>query len=445
MDLLSKMRTAVEPNSSWRNAISNEIEMRSTATTEVVRTSPPEAPAAVRELMEEREAGWTTISGMQHQWSQPPQRGAGDVLAAYVLSPMVRACVQRVVQAFSRVQFYVRENGGDENYDHDSIALMHGYNRRLIGSQGRRLEQTYLDVCGECITLIHPGAKPGEIELWPVPPTWVTISTRKGERIYQVQINGHQYEYEEHEVLHRWEVDLLNPYGRGKGGAVSVADEIETDEYASRHTKGYFFNSTVPEFIAVIRGAKEAEAKRLKEHYVQKHQGWDKTWQPMFTHLDLDIKELTRKLGDERVEEIRKFAMDVVRWMYGVPPEIIGMVENSNRATIREAREIMGEFVTDPRCQSYQELWQHQIIGPKQKGVKVGYDSPIPKIFGRRDEIMAKNPYHFTRNEFRREAGLKDVADGDIYVVPVNIDVRPAQRSLADCGSKTPLYLVGSE
>lgn len=424
MGLLAKI--GLEPNSGWRRETSVEVRGNVMPRDEV--GPPPQAPVEVRE--------WMGASGFRHNWMVPPSRGTDDILAAYVLSPMVRACVQRVVQSYARVKYFVRVRG-EEDYRHPVIRKMNAYNPRLIGSQGRRLEQTYLEVCGESITLIHPDGR-GDIELWPVPPTWVTMSSKAGRRIYEVNINGRQYEYEDHEVLHRWETDLLNPYGRGRGGALGVADEVEVDEYASRHTKGYFFNSTVPEFIATIKGADEAQARKLKQDYLNKHQGWDKAWQPMFTPYDLDIKELTRKLGDERVEEIRKFNMDVVRWMYGVPPEIVGMVENSNRATIREAKEIMGEFVTDPRCQYYGEVWQH-VIAPE---VDLGYESPIPKIFGRRDEIMRGTSWNFTRNEFRREAGLKDVPDGDVYVVPVNMAESAASRSLKDCGAETPIRLV---
>ena len=354
---------------------------------------------------------------------------------------MFRAVVQRVVQAYARVPFYTPGRNGERNYDSPVIKLMNNYNPRLVGSQGRRLEQTYLEVIGESFSVIFPSAGELRMELYPVSPTWVTVESKAGNPCYCIRMGGKDYEFEDGEVLHRKEIDLLNPYGRGKGGGYAVADEIESDEYASKFAKNYFYNSSVPEFIATIKEATPLQAREFEQKFRAKHQGFKKAWDPSFTSFDLEIHELTRKLGDERIDELRKYWSDVVRWLYGVPPEIIGMVEDSNRATIQEARQIMGEFVTDPRCQYYQETWQ-QMVAPSFGNERIEYDSPIPRVFDRRDEIMSRHPYHFTRNEIRREGGFDEVRDGDVYATPVNIATPQAKRTIEDAGSKTSFKLI---
>lgn len=427
MSLLRTIAELADPSRKWqRIAREQDVQTPASAMVQTRAVSPSDAFS-----------GPATHS---HQWRQPPARGSADLLAAYVVSPPFRSVVQRVVQAYARVPFFVDAGNDRQDYDHPAIKLMNSYNRRLVGSQGRRLEQTYLEVVGESITVLFPVAGPQRLEMYPVSPTWVTIESRAGEPVYIVRMNGREYEFAEHEVLHRRELDLSNPYGRGKGGGYAVADEIESDEYAAKFSKSYFYNSSVPEFIATIKDATPQQALDLQAKFDAKHKGFRKGWQPHFTSHELSIHELTRKLGDERIDEMRKYWADVVRWLYGIPPEILGVVENSNRATIQEARQIMGEFVTDPRCQYFQETWQ-QLIAPSFGNPKISYVSPIPKIFDRRDEIMSRHPYHFTRNEIRREGGFSEVRDGDVYATPVNIAATPAERTLSDAGSRTPFKL----
>lgn len=432
MGILESVADALDPGRKWaRRAEQTEDSGQERAI--VPGSAFPVAPTT---------AGPNSIQ--RSTWKQPPQRGTADLLAAFSASPPFRAVVDRVVQAFARVPFYVHTEPDQKDYKNEPILqLMQNYNPQIVGAKGRRLEQTYLEVTGEVFTIIMPTRHEKLIDLYPVPPTWVTVESKAGRPHFCVNINGHQHEFEQHEVLHRKVLELNNPYGRGRGGGWTVADEIEADEYVQKHAKSYFYNSTTPEFIAQIKGS-EKQRRQMEDAFMRKHRGFQKSWQPHFTNAEIEITELTRKLGDERIEDLRRYWADVIRWVYGIPPEIIGMVDNSNRATIQEARQIMGEFVTDPRCVDYQDDWLYH-IAPIFGSPDLRYDSPIPRTFDRRDEIMSRHPYAFTRNEIRREAGFDEVPDGDEYPVPTNIESQPAQRSFAEAGHKTAFRLIDCE
>jgi phage portal protein BeeE len=378
-------------------------------------------------------------------WRQPPRRGDWSLLEAYVASPALRSVVQRVSRAFGSQAWYVHQGSGpmEGNYNAPICSLIKNYNPRLYGRQGRELEQLYLDVCGEYIAVVLPAPEAATgVHIYPVPPTWVTVETLAGEPEYWIQRPGRApWSFPGHQIIHRREIDLVDPYGRGRGGARALADEIEIDEYASKYAKSYYFNSTSPEFIATVKNASPTQVKALRDQYLQRHRGFFSSWQPAFVPFELDIHTLTERIGDQGIEDIRRYTSDVIRWLYGVPPEIIGVVDSSNRATIQEAQQIMGLYVVDPRLDDYRESVLHY-FGPAFGDPDLRYVSSVPKIFDRRDEIMSRHAYHFTRNEVRQEAGFAAVEDGDVYALPVNLEVDQAQRTLSTAGPRTRFRII---
>ena len=360
---------------------------------------------------------------LQSQWREAPVRGSLELLAAYVHSPPFRAVVSRIANSFGDVEYYERTPVRVPNNPmHPLCQLINNYNPKLIGAHGRMLELLYLDVLGESITIKIPVSGPKKYNLDPVPPTWVQIAhdDKLGTQ-YLIQIPGRgEYRFTPDQIVHRRDLNLLNPYGRGGGAGLSVADEIESAEYASKWAKGYFLNGTKPEYIMSVMGATEPQAAQIKQSIREKHQGFEKAWTPFITSADVKIHELTRKIGDERIVELQKNWQNIIRWVYGVPPEVIGDVDNSNRATAQEAEQLMGKFVTGPRARDYKDSMMAH-FSEDFGGVLLGYDHPAPRSFDRADEIKSRHSWCFTRNEVRESAGMDAVPDGDVYAVPANL------------------------
>lgn len=376
-------------------------------------------------------------------WKAPPIRGSRDLLAAYGASAPFRAIVSRVLDSFAAIPFWVGETAQDKDFKHPAIRLLNRYNPDMIGRHGRKLEQLYLDIPGDAISIIAPVADEKKIDIFPVPPTWVTIDTVKGRLKYIVQIGRSKYAFDQSEVFHQRDIDPENPYGRGKGAGFAAADEIQADEYIAKHVVSYYYNSSRPEFIGVLKGASDKQLKSFQDDFDARHRGFRKHWSPVWFNTDVDLHQLTSKLGDERIESLRSHHLEILEWLYGVPPEVFGRVTDSNRATAQESRQIMGEYVLDPRAAARKEFWQ-VVVDDLFDGAPVNYDSPIPRLFDRRDQIMEKHPWHFTRNEIRREAGYGDVADGDVYMIPNNLTETSAERTISEAGNRSVvLRLIG--
>ena len=97
----------------------------------------------------------------------------------------------------------------------------------------------------------------------------------------------------------------------------------------------------------------------------------------------------------------------------------------------------MGKFVIEPRVRDYRETWQI-LMAPHFGNPILRNNEVAPRAFDRRDEIMSRHSYDFTRNEVRREAGFDPVADGDVYLVPTNLAPETAKRAFIDKSRAVP-------
>ena len=421
------------------------------AATEPPRASapPPPAPApqearGLNEILMEMPAPASAASPLEGrglQWQQPPRRGISAMLVALYSSPPLVSCVELIAKCESIVPWYV---GTLEEQDrqHPAIALRRDMNPKLRGVQGRKSWVRHLVTTGEAIGFMLPSKRPGRLwELYPVPPHWATQDGSD----YRIRLAGEEFVFPAERVIHQKIADPLDLYGRGRGPGYALADEVEAYEYTSKHVKTYFYNSACPEAILSSPKTGGPALKQAKKDFDEKHRGFQNHWSMAWLNIPVELHELTRSLGADRVEEMRKTWFDIFRFVYHIPPEIIGNSEDSNRATVKESQQFMGVYVTDPLEFELLEFWQLDVCNRFFDGAELQYVSPIPKVFDRRDEIMSRHPYSFRVNEIRQEAGFAPVKDGDQYPVPSSIAMLEAQRTLRELRADEPILRLVEE
>lgn len=378
--------------------------------------------------------------GMQRVgWQEPPRRGSAEMLAALYSSPPLMSVVGLITKMAAKVSYYTGTLE-EPSYTHRGVQLLRNFNPQLKGVAGRKLAFTYKITNGELIAPMLPSEQPGkDWDIYPVPPSSVIIDSGRRGRVYRVRLGGQEYTFPATQVLHWREPNPLNPYGRGMGPGWVLGDEVEAYEYASKHVKAYFYNSASPEMIFSVKGASPEVLAKAKQDFSDKHRGFRKHWQPVWLNAEVDVKELTRRLGQDRVEELRTHWVDIFRFVYHVPPELLGDQRYSKWATIKESLQLFGVIVTDPLCAEFGEFWQLEVMDARYDGELLHYESPIPKVFDRRDEIMSRHPYAFLRNEIRQEAGFAPREDGNTYPVPSNIVMAQSERMLRDARTHEPI------
>lgn len=381
------------------------------------------------------------------RWKQaPPRRGSRELIQAYKEMPWLAtivdtaadsvgaACwkvVRRVKNGRSVKDFSLRSapmesrwrrlNGLadagelEEQLDHPLLQLLTDPNDYFTAPQFWSLVDKYLDLVGEAfLAMERVGKVP--VGLWAIPAHAVTrlpdLSKPKNERTYTVNMGGMVADVAGDAVIHLRHLDPDDPLGRGIGRAFALGDELDSDEYVARFVKNSFFNSMVPPFIAGIKGAGDTAkgaAERFKEELTRKHGGPDNAGKLMITNGEVTIARLDTTFKDLALVEVRKFLMDFVRMVYRVPPEIVGDITSSNKATSYAALEHFAKQVTVPRLEFLRAALQKWLLPLfDSTGADIlDFESPVPADREHQIRVMGTMPEAFSFDEWRAAGGFK--------------------------------------
>jgi hypothetical protein len=311
------------------------------------------------------------------------------------------------------------------------------------------MSQLSLDLSGEMFWVLEYGPAGVPISYWPIPPQWVAATphriyssaelrqiSRSREKPELTPENAYSIVFRTGPVLFgQWEViwskdpNPLDPYGRGSGIGMTLGDEIETDEYAAKFLKSFFLNSARPELIIGVEGASKPVLDEAAAQYNNQFgRFWNsaKTW---WHSGKVTVQELTGKIRDMQMVELRKAQRDVVGITYGVPPEMRGITENANRATITVADYIYQSQVVVPRLELLRSELQAKLIPLYDDRYVLDYVSPIPEDKELQLEFLKASSHSATRGEWRRAAGLVDRGEGDnVHHTPTGLVESSAPR-----------------
>lgn len=386
--------------------------------------------------------------------SSAPKRGTVELLAAYRDSPWLRAVVKRISTTVAAIQFQVGVSVSQERKtlhnkalqrapvsermhlipkaidegsfqpieDHPLLDLLSDGNPYMLGQQVRALMQTYLELKGESYTILQRNLAGKPSSLWPVPPNWVRQLPTSSAPAYQVMVGSTPMMFPERDVLAIRDPDPANPYVRGSGAAESLGDELDTDEYASEFLKAFFYNGAVPDGVIAIEGLRPEDVPKVKAEWLAEQRGPRKSHQLKFTNGKVSAQMLGHTFKDMEVVELRRFYRDIVVEVFGVPPEAVGIIENSNRATIDAAMTILAMLVTVPRAQLICDYIQAKLVPEFDDRLVVWFKSPVPDDKAAQLEAAKAAPWALTRGEWRKQQGMPDRGDiDDVHMTPIGL------------------------
>jgi len=412
-------------------------------------------------------------------FGQPPPRGSRELLIAYKRLPWLRAALSRIANAVAstdwelfqlvpstRNERFIRQkqergltfrpspwddalpkmqkkivrSSGDtrqkllrlakqlgnlvEVEDHPFLDFLHGGNPVIEGRTSRLITQVYLDLVGDAYWVLErdPAGRP--MEYWPIPTTWVVERPTSRRPVYRVGYRGWEVEIPYTEVLWMRDPDPENPYGIGTGFGWALGDELETDEYTAKHLKTWFYNRAVPELLIGVESGTEAQLRQAQERWEAQHQGFQRAYRTHWFRGKLSVTQLSQTFQNQQLVELRKFERDTIISVLGVPPEILGIIESSNRATIDVSNYLFARWVVQPRLEFWRTQLQERILPEFSEDLILNYGSPIPEDTERMLRAARIAPWALTRNEWREILGYDPDPRpeyGDVYYVPQNL------------------------
>lgn len=412
--------------------------------------------AAVRGLFFGTPGASSAAYGMLDQifpYGQPARRGTRELLQAVQRLPWLHAAVWKIgfdVAASEPLLYRVskggskrsvrravrkgvtRDAGGGTNYevkgaelldDHPMLELLENPNPLLACSVFWALVQAYLDTKGEVFLIIERGADGKPSQLWAVPPHWCRQHAIVENPVFKFTWMGWNRDVPAKDVIWLRHPQLDNPYERGSGIGDSLGDELDIDEFAAKHMKAFFFNRALPDAFVTIKnpggGSRvQDEIDRWEKKLEEKHRGVGKAWRPHFMQGEVTVTPVGSSLKDQQAKELRNLQRDTLLQVYGIPPECVGIVENSNRATINSALYIYAKNVVLPRQIFLRDALQQLADEFEGPGVLfLAYESPVDEDYDFTLRVMIAQPTLFRKNEFRKLAGKpRAVEFGDDFV-----------------------------
>jgi hypothetical protein len=390
----------------------------------------------------------------------PPKRGTRELLQAFKTVPWLRATVQKIAfecatktelelwkkgpststRAARRALRSYTELGGlhrsramrrrdmsdgglSELDSHPFLDLLDNPCPAMSTVFWRFVVQGFLETKGECPIVIERGTDGLPLELWPVPPHWLWATPTKNAPWYRFTWQGWRKDIPENDVLYLKHPDLENPYGRGSGVGETMGDELDTDEFVSKHIRAFFFNRALPDIFLSVEGMKDKdEAQRWEKDIRNKHRGHDRAWQMHVTNGKINLTQVGQSFKNMELIELRKYDRDLFLQVFGVPPEVIGVIENSNRATVDAAYYNFARGVLQPRgifladeLTTLAKEWDDGLI--------VVPESPVAADTAFQLQVMQNKPDLFYKNEWRTLAGFEPVDDfeGEFATGPVSV------------------------
>jgi len=376
----------------------------------------------------------------------PPAEGTEDLLRAYQTSAAVRQVVGRIASMTTRIPWTLeqaksktsgkairvrsyqlanihdrkklrREIAVDADLkpilDHPLLDLLAGGCEKVNGWSVWELVQVYLDLPGECGLFKERDSLLGTpIGLWPIPPTWFVKFPSPSKPWYTVKIGVTDVDIDPTDIVYISHPNPSNPYRRGTGIGQSLGHKIQTERYVAEHLKASFYNGAKVDTIISAADMSKEDTTRLETDWRNRFRKYWNRVVPYFLNWDVKVHKLGSDHKESDALAIDEATRRVIRQVYGVPPEIFGITESSNRATSDVADHIMAKYVTDPRKDYLRLCLQEQLVPDFDERIILGYISPIQQDWEMLLKISQAAPWARDVDEWRELQGL-DPMDGN--------------------------------
>ncbi len=378
------------------------------------------------------------------RFTDPPQRDIKEWLNLFTSSPRLDP-VHKIAEdvAASDWCLYRRLGDGEKEKveDHPLITLFQKPNPSPDATWFTLLYMTeaYLQISGEAFWVLEKSGLNQVNEIWIIPPNWVNTTPTLDKNYFEIiTADGVRIDIDADDMVYFKEPNLVNPYGRGKGRAKAIEDEVETDEYMAKWSKRFFYNDAKPPFIIEAPGASKPDVDRIQESWMQRFAGLNNAHKPAVLPFGGKVTQLGTNAREMDFVQSRKYLRDQANQHFRVPPELMGIIENSNRATIDAADYIFRSSVLINRLTMIQQALQHQIINRyfEKDNLLFEFENVIPddKEFELKKANEGLSRGAISINEWRQINGWDTLEGdaGDVYLLPNTvIPVRNPMDALA--------------
>jgi hypothetical protein len=188
-----------------------------------------------------------------------------------------------------------------------------------------------------------------------------------------------------------------------------------------------FFNKATPEFVVMDPDAGSGEMDTHERHWNERLRGLYRAFKPYFTNRALTFWQPQQmNLENLTLVPLRKFERDIQLQCWGMPPEQLGIVEKSNRATVDASSFIFESRLIRPRRSFLADELTLKLAPEYDKRLAIGFIDTTPQDKVHTLNVMKANPAAFTFDAWRKLADMPPEEDKDLgnaRTIPLNLYV----------------------
>jgi HK97 family phage portal protein len=367
------------------------------------------------------EGTWTIISGGSSLTGHTKQ----ELLAQY--TSWVYACVNIRAKAVSAARFRLYKKVGVDEFleveDHPLYQILGRPNPWNTKSEFLYQSVTHLDLTGDVFWYVARNGLKVPAEMWVLPVENVKIIPSESDFIsrYEMKRGNKTIPFSTEEIVHVKYPAPNDPYyGLGPLSAAQYASSI--DNYQNRFQNGFYRNSAIPALsLQTDKTLTPASMAALREQWHSQYGGDN---QGKTAVLDNGLKAVPIGVSPKDLDWLstNRATRDQILGIFGVPATMLGLTEDSNRASALVTTGSFAINVVEPILKLMDEKLTIDLAQKFDPNLIVKHDSTVPKDEEIQASTMEKrlNVGLTTRNEERKLLGYKPIEGGDTLLVPMN-------------------------
>jgi HK97 family phage portal protein len=324
---------------------------------------------------------WTTVSrraasAYSDLFHTSPRLDAVDIIAT--------DCANAGFKVYNKHQLRADEKNAPAMGDHPVYDILENPipgRPDFDGFSLRYLTSVFLEIHGECFWFIVRDTRGLPVEIYLAPTTWVIQTPSDTAPYYLLMPLGNTssmtLNVDPEDVVYFKMPNAVQPYDRGRGRTEAIGDEIEASEYAIKYAKNFFFNDATPKSLVTAPGAQDDQLKAFKAAWDLQFRGTANGNKTGFVGWDAKVLKLSDNPHEMDFIESMKALADMCRQHYQIPPEIFGILENSNRSTIDSAYYLYAKNVLLKRFSRLEAVINRQLMPMFGKDMVLKFDNPV--------------------------------------------------------------------
>ncbi len=341
----------------------------------------------------------------------------------------VFACITAIAKGIAQTDWelaQVTSKGVNKIDSHELLSLLYKFNPKTTKYNSLYLTVVYFLKDGEVAWILdRPEGRVKPTGIFVVPTSTLQV-TKKNEdgtpAMYKFTVGAKTQTIPADLVKFFINPDPDNPT-RGLSTITAMEDVIDNDTKQVRWNKSLLDNSAVPSGNIEVTGSLEPkQAKMLREQYTDLHAGFEKTGKVGI--LTNGAKFVSSGIAPKDMEfvEGRKMNREEILALFGVPPIILGLGGDYNRATSETAERMFAKYTLQPIMTMLVEQINLFVTPLFGQGLLVGFEE-FDVVDSEQKLNEQKEGWNkwLTTNEIREENGLPALIGGDNIYVPLNL------------------------